>query len=57
MVHKIHYGEDLPSVQAGGKYQIIGFGQSVNDFSTVVFPADVRNCQVCHDPKSGAALK
>jgi OmcA/MtrC family decaheme c-type cytochrome len=27
----------------------------VNDFSTVVFPADVRNCQVCHDQNSSAA--
>ena len=53
MVHKIHYGEGLPSVQAGGKYQIIGFGQSVNDFSTVVFPADVRNCTFCHDQNNG----
>ena len=55
MIHKIHMGSSLPSVKAGGKYQIIGNAQSVNDWSTVVFPADVRNCQVCHDPKSGAA--
>ncbi len=55
MVHKIHMGSSLPSVQAGGKYQIIGFQQGVNDFSSVVFPADARNCQMCHDPKSGAA--
>ncbi|MBZ5596659.1 MAG: OmcA/MtrC family decaheme c-type cytochrome [Acidobacteriia bacterium] len=55
MVHKIHSGSSLPSVQAGGKYQIIGFNQSVNDFSTVVFPADARNCTMCHDQSSGAA--
>ncbi|HKW96460.1 MAG TPA: OmcA/MtrC family decaheme c-type cytochrome [Bryobacteraceae bacterium] len=55
MVHKIHMGSSLPSVKAGGKYQIIGFQQSVNDFSTVVFPADARNCQMCHQPNSGAA--
>ena len=48
-------GEGLPSVQAGGKYQIIGFNQAVNDFSTVVFPADVRNCTFCHDQNNGAA--
>lgn len=48
MVHKIHMGEDLPSVQAGTPYQIIGFRQSVHDYSEVVYPADVRNCQTCH---------
>jgi OmcA/MtrC family decaheme c-type cytochrome len=55
MIHKIHAGATLPSVQAGGKYQIIGNAQSLHDWSTVVFPADVRSCQMCHDPKSGAA--
>jgi OmcA/MtrC family decaheme c-type cytochrome len=55
LIHKIHRGEDLPSVKAGKPYQIIGNAQSVNDFSDVVFPADVRNCEVCHDSKSGAA--
>ncbi len=55
MVHKIHDGSGLPSVKAGGKYQIIGFQQSVNDYSTVGFPADVRNCTFCHDQKNGAA--
>jgi OmcA/MtrC family decaheme c-type cytochrome len=55
MVHKIHMGSSLPSVQAGKPYQIIGFGQSVSDWSDVVFPADVRRCETCHDQKSGAA--
>ncbi len=48
MVHKIHMGENLPSVQAGTPYQIIGFQQSVVDFSTVAFPQDIRNCATCH---------
>ncbi|MBM3810332.1 MAG: OmcA/MtrC family decaheme c-type cytochrome [Acidimicrobiia bacterium] len=57
MTHKIHMGRDLPSVQAGGKYQIIGFQQSVHDYSKVVFPAapDTRNCTVCHETGKGAA--
>jgi OmcA/MtrC family decaheme c-type cytochrome len=40
MIHKIHYGVGLPSVRAGKPYQIIGFQQSVSDFSDVTFPAD-----------------
>ncbi len=50
MVHKIHRGASLPSVVAGTPYRIIGFRQGVNDYSGVVFPADARNCQMCHEP-------
>ena len=49
MIHKIHMGAMLPSVQAGTPYQIIGFNNSVNDFSDVVFPANIENCQMCHE--------
>ena len=50
MIHKIHMGSSLPSVQAGTPYQIIGFGGAVSDFSTVVFPAvGPQNCQMCHE--------
>jgi OmcA/MtrC family decaheme c-type cytochrome len=48
MLHKIHRGASLPSVQAGTPYQIIGFGGTVLDFSTIEFPDDVRNCTRCH---------
>ena len=54
MVHKIHMGSELPSVEAGKPYQIIGFQGSVNDWSTVVLPSDPRRCEVCHDQNSGA---
>src|SRR5579864_2347600 len=55
MIHKIHMGSSLPSVAKGKPYQIVGYMDSVSDFSTVVDPADVRRCEVCHDQKSGAA--
>jgi OmcA/MtrC family decaheme c-type cytochrome len=55
MAHKIHMGSQLPSVQAGTPYEIIGFGQAVVDFSEVVFPADPRNCTFCHEQTTGAA--
>jgi OmcA/MtrC family decaheme c-type cytochrome len=48
MIHKIHMGSSLPSVAAGGKYQVVGFGNAVSDFSTVVFPQYVGTCAVCH---------
>ncbi|MBI2817333.1 MAG: OmcA/MtrC family decaheme c-type cytochrome [Acidobacteria bacterium] len=48
MIHKIHRGANLPSVVAGTPYQIIGFNQSVLDFSEIHWPQDVRNCTTCH---------
>lgn len=54
MTHKIHTGADLPSVQAGGKYTIIGHNQSVADYSKIHFPADVRNCTACHEQGTAA---
>lgn len=55
MIHQIHRGEDLPSVQAGNPLQFAGFGSDnfgapPDDFSDVAFPQDVRNCTTCHDP-------
>jgi OmcA/MtrC family decaheme c-type cytochrome len=55
MAHKIHMGSSLPSVVAGTPYTITGYMNSVNDFSKVVDPADVRRCEVCHDQTTGAA--
>jgi OmcA/MtrC family decaheme c-type cytochrome len=54
-IHDIHAGSSLPSVQAGTAYKIIGFQNSVNDFSTVVYPANIQRCETCHNPKNGAA--
>jgi OmcA/MtrC family decaheme c-type cytochrome len=51
--HKIHMGSQLPSVVGtattpGVPYEVIGYMNSVNNFSTVIDPADPRRCEVCH---------
>ncbi len=43
-IHKLHLGADLLSVKAGTPYKI-----SSTDFSTVVFPQDIRHCAKCHN--------
>jgi OmcA/MtrC family decaheme c-type cytochrome len=50
MFHKIHMGVNLPSVQAGGHYDIFGYMNSINDYSGIVFPTgDLRTCYTCHN--------
>jgi OmcA/MtrC family decaheme c-type cytochrome len=49
MVHKIHMGANLPSVQAGTPYTIVGYGNAVSDFSDVELPSGPNNCAWCHD--------
>jgi len=48
--HKIHMGEDLPSVKDGKP-----FIQAGEDWSEIAFPQDIRNCTTCHDPKAAEA--
>jgi OmcA/MtrC family decaheme c-type cytochrome len=63
MIHRIHTGEDLPSVQAGIPYRIIGNQQSVHDFSHVVFPvlnqdrSGVVDCAACHERANESATQ
>jgi OmcA/MtrC family decaheme c-type cytochrome len=55
-IHKVHMGADLPSVQSGTPYTIVGFQNAVNDYSDVVFPAlGPNNCQFCHQPANVTA--
>ena len=48
MIHKIHAGANLPSVQDGGEYAIWGFRDSKHDYSNLHYPQDIRNCVNCH---------
>jgi OmcA/MtrC family decaheme c-type cytochrome len=51
LIHKIHSGSTLPSVMQGKGYYIVGFRQSIADFSDVVFPYHnhgVAHCTACH---------
>ncbi len=53
MVHKLHNGASLPSVKGGKPFFIVGFQQSVVDFTKAVWPQDSRNCQTCHNGPQG----
>ena len=46
MTHSIHVGEARAA--AGFPYVIYGFRDSPHDYSHVVFPGDIRNCESCH---------
>ena len=50
MTHKIHTGAELPSVKAGGKYQLNGFAGLV-DYSKFGFSGSggTTNCTTCHE--------
>jgi len=53
-IHKVHMGSSLPSVLAGGTYEIVNsFG--TDNYSTVVDPAMAQRCEVCHQLTTGAA--
>lgn len=57
MIHKIHNGANLPSVRNGLPYYIVGNRQNLFDFSSVVWPQDVRNCKTCHTGPQGDNFK
>jgi len=69
MVHKIHSGNTLPSIQTpsgpsttptlGIGYWIVGYMRSLSNFNTLLYPQDTRNCITCHvqtDPAATQAL-
>ena len=58
MIHKIHTGNKLPSIKTtsgvnttptvGIGYWIVGYGDSLSNFNTTLYPQDTRNCVTCH---------
>jgi OmcA/MtrC family decaheme c-type cytochrome len=54
--HALHYGSSLPTVVAGTPYEVVGHNQTVENYSTVVYPPQggVLACTTCHNPSQGA---
>ena len=57
MIHKVHRGKDLPTVAATANsasprlYEVVGYGESVHDYSNVGFPimpSGMMDCDACH---------
>ena len=58
MIHKIHSGNTLPSIQTatvpdtvpklGSGYWIVGYAGSLSNFNTLRYARDTRNCAACH---------
>ena len=60
MTHKIHRGQNLPSVKAGDEYAIWGFRGTKHDYSEVLYPSlyynktgEPLNCTACHTSTAG----
>lgn len=50
IVHKLHSGFNLPSVQAGGRYMINSDPSNAShEYSNLVIPQELTNCLMCHD--------
>ncbi len=48
MAHRIHFSENLPSVQGGKDYKIWGYKNGEHDYSHVSYPQKVIQCTRCH---------
>jgi OmcA/MtrC family decaheme c-type cytochrome len=56
MIHKIHMGQRLPSSHSSNPFRIVGVANNmpnVNEWSNVLFPRPVENCQTCHTASDG----
>lgn len=57
MIHNIHRGAGLPSVDAGTPYRFIGFGNALHDYSQVQYPGFITQCEACHTGSQGDRWK
>jgi OmcA/MtrC family decaheme c-type cytochrome len=65
MIHKIHAGNTLPSIQTatvpdttptlGSGYWIVGYAGALRNFNTLLYAKDTRNCAACHVQNLAAA--
>jgi len=51
-----HAGSNITPTLAQG-YWIVGYMKSLNNFNTVLFPQDTRNCTTCHNQNLPAATE
>lgn len=57
LIHRLHRGASLPSVEAGVPYGIVGHADRTHDYSEVRFPRDIRGCETCHQGPDGDRWK
>jgi OmcA/MtrC family decaheme c-type cytochrome len=59
LIHDIHYARvrggyaEENNLVNPGTLSVLGFSNTLNDFSDVLFPQDIRNCTNCHADAGG----
>jgi hypothetical protein len=59
LIHDIHYARvrdgyaERNNLVNPGALSVLGFSNTLNDFSDVLFPQDIRNCTACHADAGG----
>jgi OmcA/MtrC family decaheme c-type cytochrome len=48
LIHNIHMGRNLQSVQGGEAYELTSADGTRHDYSNILYPQDIRQCESCH---------